>query len=98
RSAHAGITRAHMIFMKPWAEDSMMARRRTKIPNPWFAVPSEEAVADQLVSSPLADNGAGDVTNVVLVETQHRADVGVGERLTRARYTIPVQPREIDAF
>src|SRR6185369_14338380 len=55
-------------------------------------------IADQLVARPFADDGARDVADVVLVEAEHRAEAGGGERLARAREPVAVQAPEVDAL
>src|SRR5439155_3782829 len=75
-----------------------MTRCGTEIPNPGVAVSGEQAVPDQLVARPLADNGARDIANVVLIETQHRAQPGLAQRLTGPREAIAVQAPKLDAL
>ena len=87
-----------MIFAKPRAIDSVMARRRAEVPYPWFAVAGNEAIPDQLVARPLTDNGARNVADIVLVEDQHRAEVGVCQRLARACEAVTMQPLEVDTL
>src|SRR5437016_11530363 len=72
-----------------------MTRGGAEIPNPGVAVSGEQAVPDQLVASPLADDGARDIANVVLIETQHRAQAGFLQGLARPREAITMQPAEL---
>src|SRR5262249_37949450 len=98
RAAHAGISCAHVILVEPRTIDSMMARGRSEIPDPGFAGSREERVPNQLVASPFADDCARYVTDVVLVEAQHRAEARLRQRFTRPSQTITMQTLEIDAL
>src|SRR5262245_2051478 len=73
----------------------MMTRGRAKIPDPGIAWTGQQGVPDQFVASPLADDGARDVSNVVLVEAQHRAEARLRQGLARARQTIAVKSLEV---
>src|SRR5439155_4835573 len=75
-----------------------MTRGGAEIPNPGVAVSGEQAVPDQLVARPLADDGARDIANVVLIDTQHRAQPGLAQRLTGPGQAITVQARKVDAL
>ena len=97
-AAHAGVAGTDMILVQPGAVDPVMACGGAEVPDPGLAVTGEQAIPDQLVASPLADDGARDVANVVLVEAQHRAESGIAERLSRARKAIAMQALEIDAL
>ena len=94
RAAHSGISGEDVILVQPGAIDPMMACGGTEIPDPWIAGSGQQAVSDQLVARPLADDGARNVTDVVLIEAQHRAETGLRQRLTRAGQTITVQTLE----
>src|SRR5205085_11530609 len=65
---------------------------------PRLAVAGEQAPARELVARPLADDGAGDVADVVLVEHEQRAEAGRRERRPRAREAIGVEAAEVDAL
>src|SRR5438132_1523933 len=84
--------------MKPGTIDAVMPRGGSEIPNPGVAGSGEQTIANQLVASPLSNDCAGDITDVVLVETQHRAQPGIGQRLPRARQTVAVQAAKLNAF
>ena len=98
RASHSGIAGKNVILVKPGAVEPVMACCGTEVPDPRVAGSGEQAVPDQLVASPLSDDGAGDVANVVLIETQHGAESGIAERLSCARETIAMQTLEIDAL
>src|SRR5262249_16532901 len=60
-------------------------------------VAGEQGEAAELVALPLADLGAGQVADVVDVEYEQRAEVGVLQGLLGAAEAIAMQPPEIDA-
>src|SRR5262244_4068632 len=76
----------------------MRPGRRAEAPHPGLPVAGEQAPADQLVAGPLADDGAGDVADVVLVEHEERAEAGASERLAGAPQAVGVQAPEVDAL
>jgi hypothetical protein len=63
-----------------------------------LAVAGQHREAAHLVARPLADRGAGEIANVVVVEHQQRAELGLLQRLARASEPIPMQAAEIDAL
>src|SRR2546427_11573202 len=83
-----------MILVQPRAINAMMTRRRSEVPNPGIAGSRQQAIPDQLVTSPFADNSARDVTDIVLIKREHRAHAGLCQRLARAGEPIPVQRSE----
>jgi hypothetical protein len=56
------------------------------------------ATAAELVALPFADLGRGDVANVVDVEHEQRAELGILQRRLDAAEAIAVQPPVIDAL
>src|SRR5207244_13495271 len=58
----------------------------------------QQAPARELVARPLADDGPGQITDVVLVEHEHGAEPGFRERLARAAEAIRVQALEVHAL
>src|SRR5438093_3954980 len=76
----------------------MVARGRTEIPDPRLAVAGQQAPARELVARPLADDGAGEIADVVLVEHEERAEARVRKRLARAAEPIGVEAMEIHAL
>src|SRR4030095_6840356 len=78
--------------------ETMMARGRAEVPHPGLTVPGQETPARQLVARPLADDGAREIANVVLVEHQERAECRVLKRRARATQRIGVQAAEVDAL
>src|SRR5436190_8125552 len=69
-----------------------------EVPNPRLTRTGKQRVTDQLVASPLADDGAGDISNVVLIEAQDRAQIRLRQGFARACEAITMQTTEIDAF
>src|SRR5438876_805018 len=63
-----------------------------------MAAAREQAIADQLASRPLADDRAGDVADVVLVEDEQRAQPRPRQGLARPADPIRVQPAEVHAL
>ena len=61
-------------------------------------VARQQRPAAELVALPLADLGRGEVADVVDVEHQQRAEVGLLQRLLDAREPVAVQPAVIDAL
>src|SRR5499433_2321894 len=76
----------------------MRPGRRAEAPHPGLPVAGEQAPARQLVARPLADDGAGDVADVVLVEDEERAQARARERLAHAAQAVRVQAPEVDAL
>src|SRR5262245_34811862 len=76
----------------------MMSRRRTEIPNPWFARSCKKTIADQFVTSPFADDRARDVTDVVLIEAQDRSITRIRQCLPGAGKPVSMEAAELDAF
>src|SRR5207248_3309489 len=87
-----------LFFGNPRRVELVMARGGAEIPHPWLAVARQERPARQLVARPFPDDRARDVADVVLVEHEQRAEVGLRERLTRAGEAIRVEPLEVDAL
>ena len=73
-----------------------MHGRRAEVPDDRLGVAREQREAAELVALPLADLGARDVADVVDVEQQERAALGVAERPTGARQAVALQPAEVD--
>ena len=69
---------------------------RAEVPQHRVALAREQHAARALVARPLADVRARDVADVVLVEQQHRAQVGLAQRRTRLLEPVAPQPGEVD--
>src|SRR5262249_38644552 len=65
---------------------------------PRLAVARQQTPARQLVARPLANDRAGEITDVVLVEDEDSAEPRSGERLARAAEAIGVQAPEVHAL
>ena len=98
RAAQAEQPRAAVIVMQPGRVQAVMLRGRAEVPDVGVAVAGEQRIARQLVARPFADDGAGGVADVVLVEAQQRAEARVRQRGARAREAVIVQAAEVDAF
>src|SRR6185369_4276055 len=76
-----------------------MDRRRAEVPQDRVgAATRQQCPATDLVAFPLADLGRGEIADVVDVHHQQRAELGLLQRLTRAREAIVVQPAVVDAL
>src|SRR5262245_30352546 len=87
-----------MVFVEPRTIQPVMAGGGAEIPHPRVARAGKKAIPDQLVASPLADDGARNVADVVLIEAQDGAKPGVVERLPGTGQAIAMEPLEIDAL
>ena len=87
-----------MVVVQPGRVQPVMLGCRSEVPDVRVAVAGQERIARQLVARPFADDGAGRVADVVLVETEQRAQTRLAQRRARARQTVIVQPSEIDAL
>src|SRR5262245_6268395 len=76
----------------------MMTRRRPEIPHPRFARSGKQAVSNKFIAGPFADDCARDVTDVVLVETEHRAEARLCQRFSGSRKPVSMQAPEVDAL
>ena len=75
-----------------------MARGGAEVPHPGLAVAGQQAPARELVARPLADDRAREIADVVLVEDEHGAEPGGGQRLAGAAETVGVQAAEVHAL
>src|SRR5687767_7711411 len=75
-----------------------MPGSRTEIPYPGLAGSGEQTVPDQFVARPLANDRARDISDVVLIEAEDRAQVRFAQRVASAREAISVQALEVHAF
>src|SRR5713101_8414155 len=90
-----GSTRSMPSGMPATPSRARMPRRRAEIPQPGLAVAGEEAPAGELVARPLADHGAGDVADIVLVEQEQGAQPRPGEGPAGAAEAVLVQAAEV---
>src|SRR5204862_2306050 len=87
-----------MVMVQPRRVQAMVLRRRAEIPDVGIAVAGQQRVPCELVARPFADDRARDIADVVLVETEQRAQTGACEDGAGARQPIVMQPAEIDAL
>ena len=73
RPAQAEHARLAMILVQPGGIEPVMLGRRAEVPDIGIAGARQQGVARELVARPVADHRRGDVSDVVLVEGQHRA-------------------------
>ena len=99
-----GAAQAHqaglaVLRLEPGRIELVMDRRRAEVPQDRIAAAAhQERPARQLVARPFADLGRGDVTDVVVVEQQQRAEVGGLESGLRAAQPVTVQAAVVDAL
>ena len=72
-----------VIFGQPWRMQAVMRRRRPEI-QMWIVVAHQQRIAGDLVARPFADDRGGEIADVVVVEAQHRAEIGRSQRFLRA--------------
>ena len=87
-----------MVMLQPRRMQPMVLRGGAEIPDVRIAVAGEQRIASELVARPFTDDRARDVTDVVLVEAQQRAESRFRERRARAREPVIVQSAEVDAL
>ena len=83
---------------QPRAVDLMMTRRRAEIPEDRLVILRQQGKAHQLVHRPGADMRGGDVANVVHVEAEQRAQLGLLQRALHPRQPLMAKTLDIDAF
>src|SRR4029453_9571153 len=71
---------------------------RDEVPDPGLAFARQQAPARELVARPLADDGPGQIADVVLVEDEDRAEARPRQRLARPAQPIGVQTPEVPAL
>src|SRR6266849_1384023 len=76
----------------------MVPGGRAEVPDPRLTGACEQAVANQLVAGPLADDRGGDVADIVLVEDEKRAQPRARQGLARPADSIRVQAAEVHAL
>ncbi len=74
----------------------MVLRRRAEVPEHRVALARKQHAPRALVARPLADVRARDVADVVLVEEENRAQLGVAQRRPRLLQPLAPEPGEVD--
>src|ERR1051326_6360386 len=92
-----------MLFMskqrsEPRAVDLMMARSRAEVPEDRLVVLRQQRETHELVHRPSADVRGGNVADVVHVEAEERAHLGLFKRRFDAREALLAQALDIDAL
>ena len=95
QAEHAGVAVA---LLEPRRVNAMVRGGGAEIPQVRRLIAGKQCEATHFVARPLTDISAGDITDIVRVERQDRAEIGVLERLPRAGQAIAVQPAKIDTF
>ncbi len=96
RAAQPDQARLAVLLEQPRHVEPMVHRGRAEIPQDGLRPAGQQREAAELVALPFADLGRGDVANVVHVEQQQRAEIGVFERLPGASHAIADEAVEID--
>jgi len=87
-----------VLGLEPGGVELVVHGGGAEVPEDGVAVAGEQRPAAKLVALPLADLGRGDVADVVDVEDEQRAELGLLQRLLDAAQPIAVQPAVIDPF
>ena len=87
-----------VVARQPGRVEPVMDGGGSEVPQVRLPVPGEQREAAHLVARPFADDRAGQVADVVVVEAEHRAELRAGERLAGAREPVVVQAAEVDAL
>ena len=87
-----------VLRLEPRRVELVMHGGRAEVPDDRLAVARQQRPARELVALPFADLGRGQVADVVDVEHQQRAEVGVLQRLAGAAEPVVVQPAVVDAL
>src|SRR5215470_2926368 len=74
RATHADHARERLARRDLRRVEAMVPRGGAEVPDPGLAVAGQQAPARELVARPLADDGAGEIADVVLVEDEDRAE------------------------
>jgi hypothetical protein len=98
RAAHADQAGLAVFRLRARRIELVMHRGRAEIPQDGFAGAGQQRPAAQLVAFPFADLGRGQIADVVDVEHQQRAELGILQRLLGAAKPVLVQPLIIDAL
>ena len=87
-----------ILRVEPWRIKLVMDGGGAEVPQDRFAGAGQQRPARQLVAFPFADLGRGQITDVVDVEHQQRAEFGLLQRLLGAAEPVTVQAAEVDAL
>src|SRR5262249_52773026 len=87
-----------VLRLEPRHVQPMVDGGGAEVPQDRVAIARQQRPAAQLVAFPLADLGRGDVADVVDVEDQQGAELGILQGLLDAAQAIPVQAPVVDAL
>ena len=87
-----------VLRLEPGRIELVMHRGRAEVPQDRVGPAREQRPAAELVTLPFADLGRGDVADVVDVEDEQGAELGILQRLACAGEPIPVQTAIVDPF
>ena len=96
RAAHRGDAGLPARLGVPRRIEPMVLRRRAEVPEHGIALAREQHAPRALVPRPLADVRARDVADVVLVEEENGAELGVPQRRPRLLQSLAPEPGEVD--
>ncbi len=97
RAAQADQARLAVLLEQPGRVEPVVHGGRAEVPHDRLLARARAARSGELVALPFADLGGGDVADVVDVEQQQRAQLGVLQRLLGAADAVAAQAVEIDA-
>ena len=95
QAEHAGLA---VLRRQPGRIEPVMHGGGAEVPQDRLAVARQQRPARNLVALPFADLGRGDVADVVDVEDQQRAALGILEHLLGAAEAVAVQAAVVDAL
>jgi hypothetical protein len=98
RAAQADQSRQRLLLRDPRRVELVVPRGGAEVPHPRLAVAGQQTPARELVPGPLADHGAREIADVVLIEDEHGTEARAREGLAGAREAVGVQPPEVDAL
>src|ERR1035437_8879966 len=94
QSQHA---RTAVVGLEPGCEELVVTSGRSKVPDDGLAASREKAVASHLVAECSPDPGTRDVTDVVEIKEQQRAEFALLQSLASSGESIVSQSIEIDS-
>src|SRR6185437_16982199 len=83
--------------IEPWSEELVVPRGRPEVPQHRVTTARQQGEPDHLVHGPGADVGRGHVPDVVEVERQQGAEVGLLQLDLQAIETLSTQPSHVEA-
>src|SRR5262249_9144501 len=96
RAAHRRHARLPARLREPWGVKPVVLRSGAEVPQHRVALAREEDAARAFVAGPLADVRARDIADVVLVEEEHRSEIGLPQGGPGSLEAVGAELREVD--